>query len=269
MKRAQVQHRRVQVGAGGEFLVVDRQDEGAGAALLLGELRQVAIAGDAQHLEPLGLDGLRERADAQSRGVLGPVVFVDDDDGETEFHGAVQAGAGRRAAKCMQSACPPARIAHNAGLEHEESAHGGFDGVVAAGRRGRGGRTGDGHVLPADGWRSASPRRPCRRMPASVCLALQLPPSSAAAVGVGAVGAWYLARRRHPRAEPRRSNRDVNLDIGEHRAHRPLERRRHGAGALPRRAVDRDRRVRATRPPSGTSTVWREVVGSRLVVEKI
>ena len=79
-------------GPGGELLVVDRQDEGAGAALLLRELGQVAVAGDAQHLEALGLDGLRQRADAQARGVLGAVVFVDDDDGKAEFHAGVLVG---------------------------------------------------------------------------------------------------------------------------------------------------------------------------------
>ena len=83
---AQVQHRRVEVGTGRELVVIDRQDEGAGTALLLGEGAQVAVAGHAQHLEALGLDRLRQRADAQAGGVLGTVVFVNDDDGKTEFH---------------------------------------------------------------------------------------------------------------------------------------------------------------------------------------
>ena len=52
---AQIDNRRVQVGAGGEFFVVDRENEGAGAALLLRELRQIAVTGHAQHLEALGL----------------------------------------------------------------------------------------------------------------------------------------------------------------------------------------------------------------------
>jgi hypothetical protein len=81
---AQAQHRRVQLGAGRELLIVDRQDERAGARLLLGELRQVAVAGDAQHLEALVLDRLGQRADAQARGVFGAIVLVDDDDGESE-----------------------------------------------------------------------------------------------------------------------------------------------------------------------------------------
>jgi hypothetical protein len=83
---AQVHDRRIQVGPRGELLVVDRQDEGAGAALLLRELRQVAVAGDAQHLETFGLDRLRQGADAQAGEVLRPVVFVDDDDGKAELH---------------------------------------------------------------------------------------------------------------------------------------------------------------------------------------
>jgi hypothetical protein len=67
---AQVQHRRVQLRPGRELFVVDRQDEGAGAALLLGKLAQVAVAGDAQHLEALLLDGL-----APAPGCPGPRCF--------------------------------------------------------------------------------------------------------------------------------------------------------------------------------------------------
>ncbi len=81
---AQAEHRRVGLGAGRELLVVDRQDERAGAALLLGKLAEVAVAGHAQHLEALALDGLGERADAQPRRVLGAEVLVDDDDGEAK-----------------------------------------------------------------------------------------------------------------------------------------------------------------------------------------
>jgi hypothetical protein len=72
--------------SGDEFLVVDRQDEGRGAALLLGELRQVAVAGHAQDFHALVLDRLGQRADAQTGRVLGAEVLVDDDDGEVEFH---------------------------------------------------------------------------------------------------------------------------------------------------------------------------------------
>jgi len=48
--------------------------------LLLRELAQVTVAGGAQHLEAFFLDRFGKRADAQARGVLGAVVFVDDDD---------------------------------------------------------------------------------------------------------------------------------------------------------------------------------------------
>ena len=61
------------------------------------ELAQVAVARDAQDFEALFLYGLRERADAQTRGVLGAIVLVDDDDGkaETRRHGGLRIGAGQ------------------------------------------------------------------------------------------------------------------------------------------------------------------------------
>jgi hypothetical protein len=83
---AQAQHGGVEIRTQGELLVVDRQDERAGTALLLGELAQVAIAGDPQHLKALGLDGLGQRTDTQPRSVLGTVILVDDDDGKTKLH---------------------------------------------------------------------------------------------------------------------------------------------------------------------------------------
>jgi len=90
---AQVEHGGRELVALGELLVVDRQDEGAGTALLLRELRQVTVAGGAQHLESFGLDRLGQRADAQPGGVLRAEIFVDDDDGETEFHARLQDSA--------------------------------------------------------------------------------------------------------------------------------------------------------------------------------
>ena len=101
---AQVQHRRVEVRAGGELLVVDRQDEGTGPALLLRELRQVAVAGHAQHLEALALDRLGERTDAEAGGVLRTVVLVDDDDGKAKLHGQLRAGPNWKGAKCTNNA---------------------------------------------------------------------------------------------------------------------------------------------------------------------
>ena len=85
-KVAQIQHRRVQIRSRGEFFVVNRQNECAGTALLLGKLAQVAIAGDAQHLKALGLDRLGQGPDAQARGVLRAKVFIDDDDGKAKLH---------------------------------------------------------------------------------------------------------------------------------------------------------------------------------------
>ena len=60
-----------------------------GAALLLRELRQVAVAGHAQHFQAFFLDRLRERADAEAGGVLGAEVFVDDDDRESGISWAI------------------------------------------------------------------------------------------------------------------------------------------------------------------------------------
>jgi hypothetical protein len=50
-----------------EVFVVDREDEGRSAALLLGKRRQVAIAGDSEDLKALLLDGLGQRPDTQIR----------------------------------------------------------------------------------------------------------------------------------------------------------------------------------------------------------
>src|SRR5690606_8717966 len=52
---------------------------------------EVPIRGHAQDLEAFGLDRLRERTDAEPGGVLGAEIFVDDDDGEAEFHLALPA----------------------------------------------------------------------------------------------------------------------------------------------------------------------------------
>ncbi len=90
---------------------------------------------------------------------------------------------------------------------------------------------------------------------------------TAALVGGGAVGAWHLLRGRRPAGQPARSNPDVNLDVGETLmvdAWLPdgsAQVRYRGASwtvtPLP-----------GTAPASGLHRV-REVVGNRLVVEKI
>ena len=89
----------------------------------------------------------------------------------------------------------------------------------------------------------------------------------AAAVGAGAVGAWHLARGRQPPGPAAQANPDVNLDVGgtvmveEWLPDGTAQVRYRGAQwtvtALP-----------GTVPGKGLHRV-REVVGSRLVVEKI
>jgi len=68
---AQIQHGGIQFRARGELFVVDRQDERAGAALLLGELAQVAVARRPQHLEAFLFDGRGQSPDPR------PEVFSD------------------------------------------------------------------------------------------------------------------------------------------------------------------------------------------------
>jgi hypothetical protein len=83
---AEVDDRRVDLRPTREFLVVDRQDERRRARLLLRELRQVAVARHPQDFHPFLLDRLRQRADAEPRGVLRAKVLVDDDDGKAKLH---------------------------------------------------------------------------------------------------------------------------------------------------------------------------------------
>jgi hypothetical protein len=70
-----------------EIIVVDGEDERRSPRLLLREGRQVAVAGDTQHLVPLVLQRLRQRADAEAAGILRAEILVDDDDRKTEAHG--------------------------------------------------------------------------------------------------------------------------------------------------------------------------------------
>ena len=84
---AQIDHRRVQIRSGRELLVIDRQDEGTGAALLLRELRQITVTGHTQNLKALADNGIGQSTNAQARGVFGAVIFVNDDDGKAKFHG--------------------------------------------------------------------------------------------------------------------------------------------------------------------------------------
>ncbi len=89
----------------------------------------------------------------------------------------------------------------------------------------------------------------------------------AALVGVGAVAVWYAVRRGRPAEAPSRSNRDVNLDIGEQvqidawNVDGTATVRYRGAQWTVVQAAGR-------LPEAGTHRVV-EVVGSRLVVDKI
>ena len=85
-ERAELDHRGIELGPRREFFVVDRQDERRRPRLLLRELRQIAVARDAEHLHAFLLDRRRERAHAEPRCVLGAEILVDDDDGKAKFH---------------------------------------------------------------------------------------------------------------------------------------------------------------------------------------
>ncbi|MGI4777312.1 MAG: NfeD family protein [Janthinobacterium lividum] len=90
---------------------------------------------------------------------------------------------------------------------------------------------------------------------------------AAAIVGVGAVAAWYAVRRGRPAEAPSRSNRDVNLDIGQQvqidgwNDDGTATVRYRGARWSVVSGADQIRAAGAYRIA--------EVVGSRLVVDKI
>jgi membrane protein implicated in regulation of membrane protease activity len=89
----------------------------------------------------------------------------------------------------------------------------------------------------------------------------------AAVVGVGAVLAWYTVRRRRPAAAPSGANPDVNLDIGE-RIH--IDRwNDDGTAQVRYRGALWTVLPRAGSAPSPGEHRVTEVVGSRLVVDKI
>ena len=66
----QVQHCRIEFRPRGELFVVDRKDESRGTALLLRELRQIAVARHAQHFHALFFHRFGERANTESAGIL-------------------------------------------------------------------------------------------------------------------------------------------------------------------------------------------------------
>ena len=90
---------------------------------------------------------------------------------------------------------------------------------------------------------------------------------TAAAVGGGAVAAWHQQRRKHPKALAPSANHDVNMDVGE-TVHVDARNSDGTANVKCRDAnctvIALDGVVHGT----GAHRV-REVVGSRLVVEKI
>ena len=89
----------------------------------------------------------------------------------------------------------------------------------------------------------------------------------AAVVGVGAVIAWHLIRRKRPAEPPAAANRDINLDIGESiyvDAWNP-----DGTATVRYRGAQWTVVPRAGTTPSIGEHRVAEVVGSRLVVDKI
>jgi membrane protein implicated in regulation of membrane protease activity len=90
---------------------------------------------------------------------------------------------------------------------------------------------------------------------------------TAAIVGGGAVFGWHLKRGKRPDEAPAGSNRDVNMDIGE-TVHVDTW-NPDGTASIKYRGANWTV-VAATGAPEGTGAHRvREVVGNRLVVEKI
>ena len=93
----------------------------------------------------------------------------------------------------------------------------------------------------------------------------------AALVGVGAVAVWYAVRRGRPAEAPSRSNRNVNLDIGQQLQ---IDAWNDDGTATVRyrgtqwTVVRSAGRAPSSAPSPGPHRVV-EVVGSRLVVDKI
>ncbi|HVZ44976.1 MAG TPA: NfeD family protein [Ramlibacter sp.] len=89
---------------------------------------------------------------------------------------------------------------------------------------------------------------------------------AAAAIGSGAVAAWHLRRGGVPPA-PASGNRDVNLDVGEMVQ---VERWEPDGTARVKYRGAQWTVTSATGQPEGTGAhLVREVVGSRLIVEKV
>ena len=90
---------------------------------------------------------------------------------------------------------------------------------------------------------------------------------TAALVGGGAVGAWHLKRGRLPRGPAASANRDVNLDVGETLhvdAWNP-----DGTASVKYRGANWTVVAAEGEPQAAGAYRVREVIGNRLVVEKI
>ena len=89
----------------------------------------------------------------------------------------------------------------------------------------------------------------------------------AAVVGGGAVVAWYFIRGRRPASASASTNRDVNLDIGETvnvESWNP-----DGTATVKYRGANWTVMHRPGNPPSSGPHRVAEVIGSRLLVDKI
>ncbi|MGE4243004.1 NfeD family protein [Ramlibacter sp.] len=100
---------------------------------------------------------------------------------------------------------------------------------------------------------------------AGIGLAMQI--VAAAVVGGGAVAAWHVQRERKPAELPAGANRDVNLDVGETVHVDAWD--ADGTATVRYRGAQWSVLAHPGAPPSPGAHRVREVVGNRLVVEKI
>ena len=89
----------------------------------------------------------------------------------------------------------------------------------------------------------------------------------AAVVGGGAVSGWHMRQLRRPVAPPASANRDVNLDIGEIVHVDAWE--ADGTGSVKYRGANWTVVHRGGNPPSTGAHRVAEVIGSRLLVDKV
>lgn len=97
---------------------------------------------------------------------------------------------------------------------------------------------------------------------AGVSLSVQI--TVAAILGSGATALWHLKRARHPRSAPAESNRDANLDIGEH-IHVP-EWNPDGSARVDYRGSRWNVQFRGPGKPGPGDHVIVAVMGNRLIV---